>query len=195
MGNVATKLRGCFGEKTFTEKEHTDNYTKHVEYCKEKHSFSGKLVVEDFEKLCEDINRVEVRELLNRNFVDLPTSALPAFKTQARHVEKVTQAKTKICEEQRTAEVFVQVVQTVMGDGQRGRGRRGKNRGQGNGRRQNRGKSQSRERGDYAPRQRGNKEGNKEGKSKDKCYSCGERGHWARECPNSENSRLARIQQ
>ena len=40
-----------------------------------------------------------------------------------------------------------------------------------------------------------NKEGNKEGKSKDKCYSCGERGHWARECPNSENSRLARIQQ
>ena len=204
MGNVATKLQGCFGEKTFIEKEHTDNYTKHVEYCKEKHSFSGKLVVEDFEKLCEDINRVEVRELLNRNFVDLPTSALPAFKTQARHVEKVTQAKTKIREEQRTAEVFVQVVQTVMGDGQRGRGRRGKNRGQGNGRRQNRGggqvpggrgKSQSRERGEYAPRQRGNKEGNKEGKSKDKCYSCGERGHWARECPNSENSRLARIQQ
>jgi len=28
MGNVATKLRGCFGEKTFIEKEHTDNYTK-----------------------------------------------------------------------------------------------------------------------------------------------------------------------
>ena len=131
------------------------------------------------------MNRMEVRELLNRNFVDLPTSALPAFKTQARHVEKVTQAKTEIREEQRTAEVFVQVVQTVMGDGQRGRGRRGKNRGQGNGRRQNRGQSQS----------RGNKEGNKEGKSKDKCYSCGERGHWARECPNSENSRLARIQQ
>ena len=50
MGNVATKLRGCFGEKTFIEKEHTDNYTKHVEYCKEKHSFSGKLVVKDCKK-------------------------------------------------------------------------------------------------------------------------------------------------
>ena len=50
MGNAATKLRGCIGEKKFIEKKHTDSHTKHVDHWKEKHSFSGKLVVEDFEK-------------------------------------------------------------------------------------------------------------------------------------------------
>ena len=78
--------------------------------------------------------RSEVREWLNRNFVELPTSTLPAFMTQARHAEKVTQAKKKIREEQKTAEVFVQAVQKVMGSEQRGRGRFRNSRERGRGR-------------------------------------------------------------
>ena len=48
-----------------------------------------------------------------------------------------------------------------------------------------RGKSQSRGRGGYAPRYREEEE---EEEGEDKCYSCGERGHWVRECPNREDS-------
>ena len=120
--------------------------------------------------------RSEVREWLNRNFVELPTSTLPAFMTQARHAEKVTQAKKKLRDEQKTAEVFVAAVQTVMGGSQRGRGRgRGKSRGKGRGREQSRGKSQDWRKGKNTPRKNRDREGEEEEEEeredRDKCYS------------------------
>ena len=59
MGNASTKPQGGVGDKKFMEKKkHTDSHTKYVDRWIGKHSFSGKLVVKDCKKLCNDIKRL-----------------------------------------------------------------------------------------------------------------------------------------
>ena len=57
MGKNASKSQGSTGDRKYIEKKHTNSHTKYVDRWIKKHSFSGKLVVEDCDKLCKDINK------------------------------------------------------------------------------------------------------------------------------------------
>ncbi|XP_041961142.1 uncharacterized protein LOC121719502 [Alosa sapidissima] len=116
--------------------------------------------------------RPEIKGWIEKHFVSFRTAAMPEFMEQAKHAEKTAQNKKKEKEKKESGKLVEAFVTAVQGTG----GQTGRGRGRGN----------SRGRGGQGENKPGRRDYENEGDDSNKCYKCGGRGHWARDCPSED---------